>query len=173
MAYIMELNTSGTYMSERMARIILTKVLQKKDPGYVNMMNPCGFGRAVMTYAPDGGCYPTDEARMLGDNIFRLGNIMYESYVKMLNNENLLFLLSAGCSDLWNYRSAYSPWLGVDPVVNYALEKNIVLKGNSRLEQVLIHQFRTVFSYLLGDKKYADVFHLKEGGKWSSISKER
>ena len=158
MAYIMELNTSGTYMSERMARIILTKVLQKKDPGYVNMMNPCGFGRAVMTYAPDGGCYPTDEARMLGDDIFRLGNINKENYDDMLNKENLFFLLSAGCSDLWNYRCVYSPWLGVDPVVHYALEKNVVLKGNSRLEQVLIHQFRTVFSYLLGDKKYADVF---------------
>ena len=121
-------------------------------------MNPCGFGRTVMTYAPDGGCYPTDEARMLGDDIFRLGNINKENYDDMLNKENLLFLLSAGCSDLWNYRSVYSPWLGVDPVVNYALEKNVVLKGNSRLEQVLIHQFRTVFSYLLGDKKYAEVF---------------
>ena len=44
---------------------------------------------------------------MLGDNIFRLGNIMDESYDDMLNNENLIFLLSAGCSDLWNYRSVY------------------------------------------------------------------
>lgn len=158
MAYIMKLNTSGRYLSERIAGTILTKVLLKKDPGYVNMMNPCGFGRAVMTYAPDGGCYPTDEARMLGDDIFRLGDIKKESYDNMLNKENLLFLLSAGCSDLWNYRSVYSPWLGVDPVVNYALEKNIVLKGSSRLEQVLIHQFRTVFAYLLGDKKYAEVF---------------
>lgn len=158
MAYIMKLNASGIHISERMARIILTKVLRKKDPGYVNMMNPCGFGRAVMTYAPDGGCYPTDEARMLGDDIFRLGDIRKESYDEMLNKENLLFLLSAGCSDLWNYRSAYSPWMGVDPVVNYALEKNIVLKGDSRLEQVLKHQFRTVFTYLLGDKKYTEVF---------------
>lgn len=158
MAYIMKLNTSGTYISERIARIILTKVLRKKDPGYVNMMNPCGFGRAVMTYAPDGGCYPTDEARMLGDDIFRLGNINKESYDDMLNKENLFFLLSAGYADLWHYRCVYTPWLGVDPVINYALEKNVVLKGNSRLEQILIHQFRTIFSYLLGDKKYADVF---------------
>ena len=95
---------------------------------------------------------------MLGDDIFRLGDINKESYDEMLNKENLLFLLSAGCSDLWNYRSVYSPWLGVDPVVNYALENNIVLKGNARLEKVLVHQFKTVFSYLLGDKKHAEVF---------------
>jgi uncharacterized protein len=158
MAYVMKLNTSGTYLSERTARTILTKVLLKQDPSYVDMMNPCGAGRTVMSYAPNGGCYPTDEARMLGDDIFRLGNIKDESYDNILNKENFFFLLSAGCSDLWNYRSVYSPWLGVDPVVNYAVEKNVIPKGNSRLQQVLKHQFRSVFSYLLGDNKYAEVF---------------
>ncbi|MEI7998752.1 MAG: hypothetical protein WCH62_04525, partial [Candidatus Omnitrophota bacterium] len=64
----------------------------------------------------------------------------------------------AGCSDLWNYRSVYSPWIGIDPVVNYAVENNVVPKGDSRLQLVLKHQFKTVFSYLLGDKKYAEVF---------------
>ncbi|MDE2230973.1 MAG: radical SAM protein [Candidatus Omnitrophica bacterium] len=156
--YIMKLNTSGTHISERIARTILTKVLLKTDPYYVNMMNPSGDGRAVMTYGVDGGCYPTDEARMLGDDMFRLGSIVDEGYDHMLNKENLLFLLSAGCSDLWNYRSVYSPWMGVDPVVNYAMEKNVVPKGDSRLQHVLTHQFRTVFSYLLGDKKYVEVF---------------
>lgn len=158
MAYIMKLNTSGTYISEKMARIILTKVWLKKDPGFVNMMNPCGFGRNVMTYGTDGGCYPTDEARMLGDDIFRLGNINKENYDDMLNKENLLFLLSAGYSDLWNYRSVYSPWLGVDPVINYAQENNIILKGDSRNEMIIKHQFKTVFSYLLGGHKYSEVF---------------
>jgi His-Xaa-Ser system radical SAM maturase HxsB len=158
MAYIMKLNSSGSYLSERTARTILTKALLKKDPSYVDMMNPCGAGRSVMAYAPNGGCYPTDEARMLGDDIFRLGDINKESYDNMLNKENLLFLLSAGCSDLWNYRSVYSPWMGVDPVVNYAVEKNVIPKGGSRLQQILKHQFKTVFSYLLGDKKYLDVF---------------
>jgi len=158
MAYIMKLNASGSHLSERTARTILTKVMLKRDPGYVDMMNPCGAGRAVMAYAPDGTCYPTDEARMLGDDIFRLGNIMDQSYDSMLNNENLLYLLSAGCSDLWNYRSVYSPWRGVDPVVHYAVEKNVILKESSRLQQILTHQFRTVFSYLLGDNKYAEIF---------------
>ncbi|MBF0570993.1 MAG: radical SAM protein [Candidatus Omnitrophica bacterium] len=158
MAYIMKLNTTGTYISERMARTILTKVLLKKDPGYVDMMNPCGAGRTVMVYAPNGDCYPTDEARMLGDDIFRLGNIMDESYEDMLNKDNLLYLLSAGCSDLWNYRSVYSPWLGVDPVVNYAVEKNVIPNGSSRLQQIFKHQYKTVFSYLLCEEKYAEVF---------------
>lgn len=159
LAYILKLNLSGTHMSERIARTVLTKVLLKKDSGYVDMMNPCGAGRGVLAYATDGTCYPTDEARMLGDNIFRLGDINKENYDKVINNENLLFLLSAGCSDLWNYRSVYSPWLGVDPVVNYAAEGNIVIKGDSRLNQIYKHQFKTVFSYLLGEEKYTEIFH--------------
>ncbi|MBF0504821.1 MAG: His-Xaa-Ser system radical SAM maturase HxsB [Candidatus Omnitrophica bacterium] len=158
MAHIMKVNTEGTHISERMARTILTKVLHKRDPGYVDMMNPCGAGRAVMVYAPDGGCYPTDEARMIEDDIFRLGNIMKEGYDDMLNKENLFFLLSSGCSDLWNYRSVFSPWRGVDPVVNYAVEKNVIIKGGSRLQQILTHQFRTVFSYLLSGHKYGEIF---------------
>jgi sulfatase maturation enzyme AslB (radical SAM superfamily) len=169
MKYIMKLNASGTHLSERVARTILTKVLLKKDAGYVDMMNPCGAGRSVMAYAPNGDCYPTDEARMLGDDIFKLGNINKEGYDKMLNNENLLFLLSAGCSDLWNYRSVYSPWLGVDPVVNYAVEKNVILKGNSRLLKIFQHQFKVVFSYLLADKKYAEILqHWTQGAPYES-----
>ncbi|MBL8014022.1 MAG: His-Xaa-Ser system radical SAM maturase HxsB [Candidatus Omnitrophica bacterium] len=159
MKYLITVNASGKHISERMARIILTQVLLKKDHGYVDMMSPSGAGRSVMAYAPDGGCYPTDEARMLGDDIFRLGDINKESYSDMLNKENLLYLLSAGYSDLWNYRSVFSPWMGVDPVVNYAVEKNVIIKGNSRLQKVFSHQFRTVFSYLLNDdQKYKEVF---------------
>jgi len=172
MAYIMKLNTSGTYLSERTARTILTKVLLKRDPGLVDMMNPCGAGRAVMAYAPDGGCYPTDEARMLGDNMFRLGNVMDGSYDNMLNNENLFYLLSAGCSDLWHYRSVYSPWSGYDPVVNYAVEGNVIPKGSSRLQQILKHQFKMVFSYLLGDNKYAEVFQRWTQGVIASEAKQ-
>jgi sulfatase maturation enzyme AslB (radical SAM superfamily) len=158
MMHIMKINLSGSHLSERTARTILIKALLKKDPGYVDMMNPCGAGRGVMAYAPDGGCYPSDEARMLKDNIFRLGNIMDKSYDDMLNNENLFYLLSSGCSDLWNYRSVYSPWRGIDPVVNYAVEGNVVPKGSSRLQQILTHQFKTVFFYILDDNKYSEVF---------------
>lgn len=158
MKYLMKINTSGKYMAERIAKVFLTKMMRKKDPGYVNIMNPCGAGRAVLAYATDGGCYPSDEARMLQDDIFLLGNINSENYCDILNKENYLHLLQAGYSDLWNYRSVFSPWLGLDPVVSYALEKNIIPKVKiSRGQQVLTHQLDVIFSYLLGDAKYAEV----------------
>lgn len=152
LAYMMKLNRSGTFVSDRIARIILTKVFLKEDPSYVDMMNPCGAGRGVIVYGVDGSCYPTDEARMLDGEMFKLGNIRDVDYDKMLNNENLLSLLGAGCSILWNYRSVFSPWMGIDPVVNYAMEGNIIPKGNARCMTISKHQFRRLFSYLLEGK---------------------
>lgn len=150
MAYLFKVNAAGHHLSERMARIILTKVLLKRDPGYVDMMNPCGAGRATMVYAPDGGCFPCDESRMLGEDIFKLGDIRTEDYDDMLTKENLLHLLQASCSDLWNYASVYSPWIGVCPVVNYALQKNVVPKIScSPMHQVLTHQFTYAFSRIV------------------------
>ena len=159
LAYILKLNLSGKYISDRIAKIILIKALHKNDPLFVNIMNPTGGGRSVITYAPDGGCYPSDEARMLGDDIFRLGNINTEEYADILNKDNYVHFLQAGCSDLWHYRSVYSPWLGIDPVVNYAFQKNVVPKvKTSQPQQILTHQFDAVFQYLLGDEKYVKVF---------------
>ncbi len=158
MKYLMKINASGTYMAERVAKFIMTKAILKKDAGYVNNMNPTGAGRAALAYNMDGGCYPSDEARMLGDDIFRLGNINTENYDNILNKDVMIQLLQAGYSDMWNYRSVYSPWLGIDPVVIYAFEKNVIPKVKlSQPQQVLSHQFDVVFSYLLGDAKYAEV----------------
>ena len=150
MEYILKLNKSGVLIKERMAAVILQKVLLKKDPGYVDMMNPCGAGRAVMAYMPDGSCYPCDEARMLGNDMFKLGNILNEKCPDMLNKENLMYLLQAGCSDLWNYASVYSPWIGVCPVVNYALQNNMVLKTScSSTDKILRFQFEYLFGKIL------------------------
>lgn len=147
--YILELNRQGVDISERMARVIATKVLLKQDPGYVDLMNPCGAGRAVITYTPDGGCYPCDEARMMGNNLFRLGNIVENSYQDVMTSANLLSLLEASCSDIWKTGSVFSPWSGYCPVVNYAVQKNIVPKtACSSAQSIQDGQFEFVFSKL-------------------------
>lgn len=129
MAYMMKLNLSGKNISERIAKILLSKVLRKQDPLYVNIMNPCGGGRSVITYAPDGGCYPSDEARMLEDDIFRLGDINTENYDDILNKDNYVHYLQAGCSDLWHYRSVYSPWIHIICPLIMLLRRMLSLKS--------------------------------------------
>jgi uncharacterized protein len=150
MDHILELNQGGTFIMERMARVILTKVLAGKDPGYVDLMNPCGAGRMTMAYMPDGGCYPCDEARMIGEDMFRLGNILSETYDDMVKKENLMHLLQASCSGLWHAASVFSPWIGYCPVVNYALQRNIVPKVHcSAANKIMTGQFAYVFDKIV------------------------
>ena len=150
MEHLLDLNGRGVNIAERTARVILSKVLSKEDPGYVDMMNPCGAGRTTMAYMPDGSCYPCDEARIIGEEMFRLGNIVEEGYEDMVKKENLLQLLHASCSDLWHYGSAFSPWMGFCPVVNYAIQKNVVPKAAcSPAQKIMQFQFRYVFEKIL------------------------
>ncbi|MBF0485612.1 MAG: His-Xaa-Ser system radical SAM maturase HxsB [Candidatus Omnitrophica bacterium] len=150
MEYILKFNQEGIFIRERTANLILTKVLAKKDHRYVDLLSPCGAGRLVMAYMPDGSCYPCDEARMLNEDMFKLGNILNEKYDDMMKKENLLHLLEASCSNLWNYASVYSPWMGVCPVVNYALQKNVIPKvACSPMQKILTFQFEYIFGKIL------------------------
>lgn len=147
--YIFELNRKGIAVRERMARVLMTKVLFKEDPRYVDVMNPCGAGRVVMTYMPDGGCFPCDEARMVGGDLFKLGNILKDDYKDVICSENLLNLLQSSCSDLWQSASVYSPWTGYCPVVNYATQQNVITKSAcSQAQKILEGQFDYLFEKL-------------------------
>ncbi len=166
MDYILELNKKGVNISERMASVFLKKILFKQDPGYVDLMNPCGAGRAVITYMPDGSCYPCDEARMLGEDMFRLGNVLTDGYEDMVKKESLMHLLQAASSELWNYGSVFSPWIGVCPVVNYALQKNLVPKVKcSPVDKVLEFQLKYLFEKMLEDVESTEIFVRWAGGK--------
>ncbi len=164
--HIIKINRQGRHLSERVARVILTKVLAKRDPGYVDMMSPCGAGRSTMVYMPDGSAYPCDEARMLGEEMFKLGNIVNEEFDAILNKENLLNLLQASCVNLWHYSSVFSPWMGYCPVVNYAEQKNIVPKtACSSMQKIQAFQYEHIFSRLIEGGDQADIFNRWTEGK--------
>ncbi len=159
MDHILKLNAKGTLMMERMARVILTKVLEGKDPGYVDLMNPCGAGRTTMAYMPDGSCYPCDEARMIGEDMFKLGNILLETYDDMIKKENLQHLLQASCTNLWQASSVFSPWSGHCPVVNYALQQNIVPKVHcSSQHKIMTGQFMYLFDKIVAQGAALETF---------------
>lgn len=144
--YLFDLNRKGIIIKERMAEVILKKILNKQDPGYVDLMNPCGAGRSQIVYMPDGACYPCDEARMVADEMFLLGDIRKESYESLIKKENLLHLLESSAVNLWDYASAFSPWIGVCPILNYASQKNFVTKIKcSSLHKIINSQFRYIF----------------------------
>lgn len=157
--YIIGLNKKGIFIKERLARLILEKILNRNDPAYVELMSPCGAGRNTVVYMPDGSCYPCDEARMVGEEMFKLGNILYENHEDLMKKENLLDLLQMSIVKLWDYNSVFSPWMGTCPVINYALQKNMVPKiWSSPVHKIYNFQFRYIFEKILTSQENLEIF---------------
>lgn len=158
--YIISLNRKGIFIKERTASFILEKIINRNDPGFVEMMNPCGAGRASIVYMPDGSVYPCDEARMVNDEMFKLGNILNEDYEDLMKKDNLLNLQQSSLVNLWDYTSVFSPWLGTCPVVNYATQNNIVSKVHcSLMHKVYKGQFNYIFEKLIEVQDYKRIFY--------------
>lgn len=126
LGYILELNKSGVHFIEHYSSILLTKMLTVRDPGFVDLSNPCGGGISAVVFNYDGDVYASDESRMLhemGDSSFRIGNLHTNTYEEIFTCDALLnaledsFTLSVpGCSDC-----AIEPWCGADPVFHHGM----------------------------------------------------
>jgi His-Xaa-Ser system radical SAM maturase HxsB len=129
--YIVELNRLGLEFTEYYASTILKKMLTCDDPGYVDLMSPAGIGIGAVVYNYDGSVYASDESRMLaemGEEKFRLGNVLENTYEEIFTSPNLLDPLEESfaysvpmCNDC-----AFEPYCGADPVYHYGLQKDYV-----------------------------------------------
>jgi len=129
--YIVELNKKGLYFVEQYSSILLTKMLTANDPGFVDLMNPCGAGIAAVVFNYDGDVYASDESRMLhemGDSTFRLGNVHANAYEEIFSSDTLLSLLDDSftssapmCSDC-----AFEQWCGADPIYHHSVFGDIL-----------------------------------------------
>lgn len=129
--YIIHLNKIGIPFTEYYSALILSKMLNSEDPGYVDLMNPAGAGIAAIVFNYDGTVYASDESRMLaemGDHKFQLGNIFENTYEEIFLSDKLLdaldesFTLSAPmCADC-----AFEPYCGAEPVYHYAIQNDYV-----------------------------------------------
>jgi uncharacterized protein len=151
LSYIIEINRNGIPFQEFYASTILTKMLTSQDPGYVDLMNPSGIGIAAIVYNYDGSVYASDESRMLaemGEDAFKLGNVLTHSYEALLTSDALLhpleesFTLSVPmCSDC-----AYEPFCGADPVYHYATTRDYVAR---KPVSDFCTRNMTIFKYLI------------------------
>ena len=128
--YILELNKKGLYFRERLATVLLTKILSDTDPGHLDYRSPCGAGIGQIAYNYNGDVYTCDEGRMMsrmGHNEFKIGNIFKTDFKGLMNSETVKTMAVAscleglpGCSDC-----VYAPYCGVCPVFDYAKYGNI------------------------------------------------
>ncbi|MCY1274472.1 His-Xaa-Ser system radical SAM maturase HxsB [Pseudomonas jinjuensis] len=124
LAYLLELNQQGTYLSEGYTALLLNNVLTPFSSGYVDLRSPVGAGTGALVYNYDGYVYPSDEARMLlemGEDGLRLGSVRQPLH-ELLNAPAMKLLLGAGiaealpgCSDC-----ALVPYCGADPIDHFA-----------------------------------------------------
>ncbi len=128
--YILELNRSGAVIREKMAAIMLEKILNLQDPGYLDARCPCGAAIGQIAYDHNGDLYTCDEGRMVGwegDDLFRIGNVFKNSY-----KEAVLSPTARACVASSNLeaqpacsRCVYRPYCGVCPVYNYEVQGSL------------------------------------------------
>ncbi len=167
--YIIDLNRQGIDFIEYYAATILKKMLTSEDPGYVDLMSPSGIGIGAVVYNYDGYVYASDESRMLaemGEEKFRLGNVLEDSYEKIFTSPNLLDPLEESfaysvpmCSDC-----AFEPYCGADPVFHYALYRDYV---GRKPESEFCSRNMATFRFLI-KKMEADKFIRQLFTKWAN-----
>lgn len=164
MEYIIELNyITGHTITERMAKVCLQKIFGR-DPGYLDMRSPCGAGCGQLAYFYDGSVYTCDEARMLGEDSFKLGNVNTESYQDLMQSAQMQTSVFASCLDgLYCDYCVYKPYCGVCPVVNWKECGNIYAQPRSAF---MCKVYQGMFDYLfqaLQDKKKAKILKIWAG----------
>lgn len=147
---------------ERMATIILKKILNKKDPGFLDLRSPCGAAIGQLAYNHDGSIYSCDEGRMVGE-IFKLGTVE-QSYKEVLSSDETCSLIGSSVNDIYLCDNCvFKPYCGVCPVCNYAEQGNLIPKLPKDMRcKIYKGVFSFIFEKLLFDEGYREVFL-----KWS------
>ncbi len=141
--HIEDLNRKGTKIRERMVNLIFRKMTEKHDPGYMDLRSPCGAGIGQLVYNHDGDIYSCDEGRMLGEDLFLLGNVKTDKYKDVVTCDNACAITQASINDQYICDNcAYKPYCGVCPVLNYAETGRIItpITATKRCK-ILMEQF--------------------------------
>ncbi|PLW80695.1 His-Xaa-Ser system radical SAM maturase HxsB [Candidatus Woesearchaeota archaeon] len=115
-------------MIERGYNIIQAKLKNKKDPNYLEMRSPCGAVIGQLAYDYNGLIYTCDEARMLNEDLFHIGNVNQE-FAQVVTCDKACSIVNSSINDQFICDTcAYKPYCGVCPVCNYSEQGNIIGK---------------------------------------------
>ncbi len=126
--YIEELKKQNIKINERIVNIMLQKFNSEFDPNYLELRSPCGAAIGQLAYDYNGDIYTCDEARMIDDDIFKLGTVD-EKYKDIVTCDKACALVNASINDQYYCDNcAYKPFCGICPVCNFAEQNNIIAK---------------------------------------------
>ncbi|MFT6396368.1 MAG: His-Xaa-Ser system radical SAM maturase HxsB [Bradymonadia bacterium] len=156
--YIIELNKQGTQVMERLAAIMLSKMIGGYDPNYLDLRSPGGCVIGQLAYHPSGNLYTSDEGRMvaaMGDDFFHLGHVKDLDYREMMGSSRVRAMILAstneglpGCESC-----AYKLYCGQQPEYNYVTQGS--LQGRMP-ESTWCQKHMGIFDHLVKRLKNAD-----------------
>lgn len=148
--YILELNKKGTFIREQTAVIMLKKIFEKVDPGYLDLRSPCGAAIGQLTYNYNGDIYTCDEARMTGEDIFKIGDVKKNCYKDALTSSGVCAIVASSVNDVQACDSCvFKSYCGLCPVCNYAEQGSIIAKiPQTNRCKIFKAQFEYIFEKL-------------------------
>lgn len=129
--YIIDLNVSGkSEIMERMALVLLTKIVKGEDPGFMDLRSPAGAVLGCLAYNYNGEIFVSDEGRMVdhqGDPIFRVGDVAKDSWRDVIDHPTTRACVSASTLDNQPMcqQCAFKPYCGAEPVFHYEMQKSV------------------------------------------------
>jgi radical SAM protein with 4Fe4S-binding SPASM domain len=150
MDYILELNKKGKEIIERMAVIIIQKAILNFEPNYLELRSPCGAAIGQLLYDYDSKIYSCDEGRMLGDDLFLLGDVnSVSSYSEIMSSPEVCSLVLSSINDSFCDSCVYKPYCGICPVCSYVEKNNIVANVRETTRcKIFMEQFDYIFKKL-------------------------
>jgi radical SAM protein with 4Fe4S-binding SPASM domain len=150
--YLLKLNEEGIIIRERIASVLLTKILKKKNPLYTEIMSPCGAVITQISYDYNGDIYTCDEAK--GIDELKLGNVFENHYNEIRTCSLTKEIISISSNSSYSCEMcAFNPWCGTCVVENIIRENNLFSHVPSSFRhKVLYNQFKYLFELI--DRKF-------------------
>lgn len=156
--YVLKINKEGKFMKESYSSQIAHAILNKTQPGNVDMTSPCGAGIGQLLYNHKGDIFTCDEAKVLGDE-FKLGNVNKSTMEEIINHPTVTSMIDISSKyPLICDNCPFSPYCAVCPINFYMTQGNIVpkLAGEFRC-RIYKEIIKTVFRKLLFSKRDREV----------------
>jgi radical SAM protein with 4Fe4S-binding SPASM domain len=140
-------------IKEYSSYLLLQKILQRKDPNFLDLMSPCGGAIGHMAYNFNGDIYTCDDGRMINDNTFKLGTVYENSFDEIIHSFKVQNFVCFSTNDKPPCMScAYQPFCGICPVHNYATTGNLFPdESPDNRCRILKLQFDYLFEKIIGE----------------------
>ena len=151
---------------ENTAKILLGKMLTESDPNYLELRSPCGAGTGQLLYNYDGKIFTCDEGRMIGEDVFCIGDVKSAAYKDIISHPTIRILSMASCLENSSCDlCAYKPYCGVCPIYNWSAYGNLFPQSGNNARCVIYGGILDFLFEKLEDKRVRKLFE-----KWAQYS---